>query len=147
MKAEKMTKDGVTFAIVVRCTDWEEGTHFVTSNEDYQQVGFWGYDKGHKSAAHVHLDRPREIPCTQETIFVKQGSLKFDFYGEDKKIFKSVHLKAGDALVLLNRGERGVAHGAEVLEDNTKFLEVKIGPFAGAQEDRKRIFEEKNLDI
>jgi hypothetical protein len=30
-------------------------------------------------------------------------------------------------------------HGYEILEDNTKILEVKNGPYLGASEDRKRI--------
>lgn len=147
MKTEKLVKDGVIFAIVVRSADWEKGVHFVTSDEDFLQVGVWGYDKGHKSPAHIHLYRPREIPYTQEAIFVKEGSVRFNFYTEDKEIFKSVDLKAGDAVVLLNKGERGVAHGAEVLEDNAKYLEMKIGPFTGPEMDRKRIFEEKNFDV
>lgn len=141
MKTERLIKDGIVFAIVVRSADWENGVNFVTSDEDYQQVGFWVCDKGHKAPPHIHLDRTREIPYTQEAIFVKEGSLRFDFYTEDKEIFKSVDLKSGDTIVLLNKGTHGIAHGAEVLENNTKFLEAKIGPFASAEKDRQRIFE------
>ena len=140
MKTEKLVKDGVIFAIVVQSDDWENGVHFVTSDEDYQQVGFWGYDKGQKSPAHIHLDRPREVPYTQEVLYIKQGSVRFDFYTKDKEVFKSVVLKSGDTIALLNKGTNGIPHGAEVLEDNTKYLEVKMGPFTGAGEDRKRIF-------
>ena len=140
MKTEKLVKDGIVFAIMVRSDDWEEGVQFVTSDEDYQQVGFWGYDKGHKAPAHIHLDRPREVPYTQEVLYIKQGSVRFDFYTKDKEVFKSVVLKSGDTIALLNKGTNGIPHGAEVLEDNTKYLEVKMGPFTGADEDRKRIF-------
>lgn len=80
--------------------------------------------------------------CTEyANILLKEGSLRFNFYTENKEIFKSVDLKSIDMIVLFNKGERGVAHGAEVLEDDTKYLEVKIGPFTGAGKDRKRIFE------
>ena len=140
MKTEKLVKDGVVFAIVVRSNDWEKGVHFVTSDEDYQQVGFWGYDKGQKSPPHIHLDRPREVPYTQEVLYIKQGAVRFDFYTKDKVVFKSVVLKSGDTIALLNKGTNGIPHGAEVLEDNTKYLEVKLGPFTEAEEDRKRIF-------
>ena len=139
MKNEKLVKDGVVFAIVVRSDDWENGVQFVTSDEDYQQVGFWGYDKGQKSPPHIHLDRPREILYTQEVLHIKQGAVRFNFYTKDKEVFKSVVLKSGDTIALLNKGTNGIPHGAEVLEDNTKYLEVKMGPFAGAGEDRKRI--------
>ncbi len=40
MKSEKLLKDGVIFAIVVGSADWGSGVHFVTSDEDYQQLGF-----------------------------------------------------------------------------------------------------------
>jgi cupin fold WbuC family metalloprotein len=140
MKTEKLVKDGIVFAIVVRSDDWEAGVQFVTSDEDYQQLGFWGYDKGQKSPPHTHLDRPREVPYTQEVLYIKQGAVRFDFYTKDKKVFKSVDLKAGDTIALLNKGTNGIPHGAEVLEDNTKYLEVKMGPFTEAEEDRKRIF-------
>lgn len=140
MKTEKFEKDGIIFAIVVRSNDWVDGVQFVTSADDYQQLGFWGYDKGQKSPPHIHLDRPREVPYTQEVLYIKQGSVRFDFYTNDNTAFESVVLKIGDTIALLNKGESGIPHGAEVLEDNTKYLEVKIGPFPGAVEDRKRIF-------
>jgi hypothetical protein len=40
----------------------------------------------------------------------------------------------GDVLALFNGG-----HGYEVLEDNTRVLEVKNGPYLGPEVDRRKI--------
>jgi hypothetical protein len=43
-------------------------------------------------------------------------------------------LERGDTIILLNGG-----HGYEILSDNTKVLEVKNGPYVGADKDRERL--------
>lgn len=134
MKVEKIMDEDLVLAIIVREGDWEKGLNFVSSNEDYQQLGIWGYDKGKKLAPHIHLIVPREVLRTQEMVFVKEGRLRADIYTEKEKFLKSVELEKGDAIILLNGG-----HGFEILEDNTKVLEVKNGPYVGADRDRKRI--------
>jgi hypothetical protein len=134
MKVERIEDGDVTLALVIREEDWEEGLNFVSSEGDYQQVGIWGYNKGKKLEPHIHLIAPREVLRTQEIVFVKEGRVRADFYTERADFFKSVELKKGDAIILLRGG-----HGYEILEDNTKVLEVKNGPYVGADEDRKRI--------
>ena len=76
----------------------------------------------------------RELLRTQEVVFVKDGRIRADIYTEKEKFLKSVELGKGDTIILLNGG-----HGYEILEDNTKVLEVKNGPYVGAGKDRKRI--------
>ncbi len=134
MKTEKITEGDLILAIVIRGEDWEEGLNFVSSDGDYLQVGTWGYKKGKKLEPHTHLIEHREVSRTQEIIFVKEGRVKADIYTEKEELLQSVELKTGDAIILLNGG-----HGYEVLEDNTKVLEVKNGPYVGADKDRKRI--------
>ena len=134
MNVEKIMDMDLILAIVIRGEDWEEGLNFISSEEDYQQVGIWGYNKGKKLTPHIHLIKPREVLRTQEVVFVKEGRIQADIYTEKEKFLKSVELKKGDAIILLNGG-----HGYEILEDNTKVLEVKNGPYVGADKDRKRI--------
>lgn len=134
MKTEKIMDGDLTLAIIVRNTDWEKGLNFVSSGEDYQQVGIWGYNKGQKLAPHIHLTTPREILRTQEVVFVKEGCIRADIYTEQKEFLKSVELETGDTIILLNGG-----HGYEILHDNTKVLEVKNGPYVGADKDRERL--------
>ena len=134
MKTEKIMDRDLVLAIVIRNADWEEGLNFVSSEEDHQQVGIWGYDKGKKLASHIHLVVPREVLRTQEVVFVKEGRIRADIYTEKEEFLKSIELKKGDTIILLNGG-----HGYKILEDNTKILEVKNGPYVGADKDRKRI--------
>ena len=134
MKTEKIVDGNRILAIVIRGTDWEEGLNFVSSNEDYQQVGTWGYNKGQKLAPHIHLVAPREIQHTQEVIFVKEGRLRADVYNFGKVLLRTIELSKGDAMILLHGG-----HGYQILENNTRVLEVKNGPYIGAEKDRERI--------
>jgi hypothetical protein len=134
MKTEKIMDGDSILAIVIREEDWGEGLNFVSSEEDYLQVGIWGYNQGKKLAPHIHLIAPREVLRTQEIVFVKDGRVRADIYTEKEEFLKSVGLSKGDTIILLNGG-----HGYEILEDNTKVLEVKNGPYVGADKDRKRI--------
>ena len=134
MKVERIEDGNETLALVVRDEDWEKGLNFVSSNEDYLQVGMWWYRKGQELNPHMHLNMPRNVLHTQEIVFIKEGHIRADIYTEQEEFFKSVELKKGDTIILLNGG-----HGYEILEDNTKVLEVKNGPYVGADKDRKRI--------
>jgi len=134
MKVEKITYNNITLALIIRGKDWQKGLDFISASGDFQQVGFWGYDKGQKLAAHIHLEAKREILKTQEVIFIKSGSLKADLFSENGNKIASVLLKAGDTAVFLDGG-----HGYEILENNTLVLEVKNGPYVGPEKDRKRI--------
>jgi hypothetical protein len=138
MKTEKIIDKDLTLAIIIRDADWEEGLNFASAEEDYQQVGFWNYNKGQKLQAHLHLIAPRQVLKTQEIIFVKQGKMRADIYSEKEKFLQSIELKAGDTCIFLNGG-----HGYEILENNTKVLEIKNGPYLGKEKDKKLI-NEKN---
>jgi len=134
MKTEKIIDGETILAIIVRNDDWQDGLNFISSEKDYAQVGFWDYKKGQKLSAHIHLNSPRLAQKTQEVIFVKQGSLRADIYNLQEKFLQAVELRSGDTAIFLNGG-----HGYEILEDDTEVLEVKNGPYAGAEKDRKRI--------
>ena len=134
MKTEKIVDGDLVLAIIIRSADWEEGLSFVSSNEDYQQIGIWGYNKGQKLAPHIHSIAPRQVLRTQEIVFVREGRIRADIYTEKKMYLKSVELGKGDTIILLNGG-----HGYEILEDNTKILEAKTGPYVGPDRDRERI--------
>ena len=73
----------------------------------------------------------REIKYTQETLFVKRGRVRVDFYTDDKAYIASRELKTGDVVLLASGG-----HGFEFLEE-TEMIEVKQGPYCG-DEDKER---------
>jgi len=134
MKLEKIVDNDRVLAVIIRDADWEKGLNFISSEEDSQQVGTWGYDRGQRLAPHIHLNEPRMVTRTQEVIFVKSGLLRMDIYSEKREFLTSVELAKGDVAVLLQGG-----HGYEILEDGTKVLEIKNGPYVGADKDRERI--------
>ncbi len=60
--------------------------------------------------------------------------MKADIYSEKIQLVESLELRKNDALILLRGG-----HGFEIIDDDTQVLEVKNGPYLGADKDRERI--------
>lgn len=82
---------------------------------------------------HVHLMAPRKISHTQEVIVLLSGRLRADIFDLEHRPVEQVLLEAGECMVLLRGG-----HGYKILEDGTRVLEIKNGPYPGAEEDRER---------
>jgi len=113
---------------------WDGGLSFFSEDEDYIQVGTWGYDSPKELLAHTHNEVHRDVAWTQEVIFVKKGSIRAEIYDFSNNKVKDIVCKTGDIIILL----RG-AHGYHILEDDTQVLEVKNGPYVGAELDRVRL--------
>ena len=113
---------------------WDGGLSFFSEDEDYIQVGTWGYDSPKELLAHTHNEVHRDVAWTQEVIFVKKGSIRAEIYDLSNNKVKDIVCKTGDIIILL----RG-AHGYHILEDDTQVLEVKNGPYVGAELDRVRL--------
>jgi hypothetical protein len=62
------------------------------------------------------------------------GKLKIDVYDENDKKIAELEAKKNDLLIMMNGG-----HGYHILEDNTKVIEIKNGPYLGAGKDRRRL--------
>tara|TARA_B100000886_G_scaffold334419_1_gene289918 strand:+ start:1852 stop:2274 length:423 start_codon:yes stop_codon:yes gene_type:complete len=110
---------------------------FFSQDEEYIQAGSWNYNKGKKLLAHTHNEVKRSVLFTQEVIFIKSGSLQAFIYDDDSNLVEEFTAYEDDILIMLSGG-----HGYEVLEDDTKVLEIKNGPYLGAEVDRNRL----NLD-
>jgi hypothetical protein len=105
-------------------------THFITPSDAALQVGHVVHRRGHKIRAHVHVRRPRRFTDASEVIFVRSGLCRMQiFTREGRPVGESV-LGPGDLAVLLDGG-----HAFQMLED-TVLLEVKPGPFGGADDKR-----------
>jgi len=120
-------------AIIYRENDWLEGLNFITPNELFIQVGSWWYHKGRKLASHVHNDFKREAFRTQEMTYVKTGSMRVLLYDGNKNYLQDFILNEGDLAVFVYGG-----HGYEILEDNTKIIEAKNGPFVDVETDKTK---------
>jgi len=130
-------KDGFLISIIYRDSDWVKGLNFITPDELFVQVGSWWYDKGKKLDSHIHKEFDRNATRTQETIYVKQGSVKVLLYTEKEEFFQDYILHQGDLAVFGYGG-----HGYEILEDNTQIIESKNGPFISVDKDKKRFEKE-----
>lgn len=126
--------NGSRLGILIPRGDRQKGLNFYSEDSDFIQLGIWGYDCGKKLAAHIHNRVHREVSQTQEVVYVMQGKLKAFMYSEDEKLIEELTLQEGDTLILLNGG-----HGYEILEDDTFVLEIKNGPYVGADKDRRRL--------
>lgn len=120
-------------AIIIYAEYRSEGIEFFTPNNFSQQLAAMHRPKGYRIPAHMHKPVPRNVRYTQETLFIKSGRIKVNFYDEGKCFLESRTLKTGDVILLVSGG-----HDFVMLED-TEMIEVKQGPYAG--EDDKERFE------
>lgn len=131
---QEIKSNGKTVAIFHSTNEWKEGLDFLTSDSSFIQAGTWWYHGGKNLAAHKHLIHARDSNLTQEVIVVLTGSVLAELYDENDIPFYSKELKPGDVGIMLTQG-----HGYKILEDNTRVVEIKNGPYPGAELDRVRL--------
>jgi hypothetical protein len=131
---EQIQHEGRLFALIVSHRYDKPGITFFTPNELSQQLAYMHHPAGKIIESHIHSPVPREVLATQETLFLRRGKLRVDFYDDDRRYLESRILEAGDAILLVQGG-----HGFEVLEDLEMF-EVKQGPY---KDDKIRFTAEK----
>ena len=122
---ETIQMGGEAYALIVSHRFSQPGIHFFTPNELSQQLAYMRHPVGKIIQPHVHNPVPRNVAYTQETLFIRRGKLRVDFYTEDQVYETSRILTAGDVILLMKGG-----HGFEVLEE-IEMIEVKQGPYAG----------------
>lgn len=110
-----------------------DGLCAYSKDEDFVQVLSWNYMQGKKLQAHFHKTVPRSSNLTQEAVVVLQGSMRVDVYNPARKVIHQTVLEAGECMVFLAEG-----HGYEILQDGTRILEIKNGPFPGVEADKEK---------
>lgn len=130
---ERITHQGRELAIIIPHSHLSQGIEFFTSDAYSQQLGYMNRRKGYVISPHVHNPIPRQVTYTQETLFVRSGYVRVDFYNERGGILSglSAYLEGGDAILLVAGG-----HGFEFLEDS-QVIEVKQGPYT--ENDKRRL--------
>ena len=113
---------------------WQDGLNFFSQEGDFIQVGVWGYGAGKELKAHIHNEVKREVLWTQEVLFVRSGKLRARIYNTQEELIKQLEVQAGDVIILLRGG-----HGYDILEEGPQVLEIKNGPYVGADLDRRRL--------
>ena len=122
---ESIEHAGRLLALIISHRYDRPGVSFFTPNELSQQLAYMRHPAGKIIEPHVHNPVPREVHFTQETLLIKRGKLRVDFYDDQQKYLESRILEAGDVVLLIQGG-----HGFEVMEELEMF-EVKQGPYTG----------------
>jgi hypothetical protein len=125
---EVINDNGQMLALIVSHSYDKPGISFFTPNELSQQLAYMRHPAGKLIEPHVHNPVPRQVQYTQETLLIKRGKLRVDFYNEQHAYLESRILGAGDVILLIKGG-----HGFEVLEE-VELFEVKQGPYVGEQD-------------
>lgn len=127
-KTEEIKIKDQIIAIIIYHEFNKDSIEFFTPGDFSQQLGYMKHKKGDTIQEHIHILHTREIKYTQETLFIKRGRVKVNFYTDEKTYLSSRELKTGDVILLASGG-----HGFEFLEE-TEMIEVKQGPYCGDQD-------------
>lgn len=140
--SEIIKYNSILLGMIIRKNDNKNGVNFLTPNDFQQQIGVLKLNKGHTFQPHIHNKIKREIFFTYETLIIRKGKLRVDFYDNDKNYLFSDIVSSGDILLLAEGG-----HGFKVLED-IDFVEVKQGPFLGERDKFKfDLLPDKNVKM
>lgn len=138
MKAREEIHDQneTLIAWVVRADQLWTGAplNFLSDSNDFIQAGTWTHPEGTILPAHIHNVFSRESMRTQEVVYVVSGSLLVKLYDDSENFIQEMVLNCGDLLVCLSGG-----HGYTICDKGTRIIEVKNGPYFGADIDRRRI--------
>lgn len=125
---ERIPAEGPLLAFLLSGATDPGETTFPTPDDLNLQVGFVVYPAGGEIQRHDHKPLEREIVGTSEVLVVRSGRCEIDLYDHDRQFVTTRELRAGDVILIVGGG-----HGFRMLED-TVLLEVKQGPYTGADE-------------
>ena len=128
---DRIERNGILLAIIIRANYNKEGISFFTPNDFSQQLGYMNRPKGYIIEPHIHKLVERKVTLTQEVLYIKSGKVLINFYDDDQNYLENKTVSTGDVVLLAQGG-----HGFEILEDS-EIIEVKQGPYVG-DEDKVR---------
>lgn len=115
-------------SIIIRDNYHATGITFITPDDYPHQLGYMNREKDYVIAPHVHNSVPRTVDFTQETLVVKSGVVRVDFYMQEQKYLESRIIYKGDIILLAAGG-----HGFKMIQPS-EMIEIKQGPYAGAMD-------------
>ncbi len=116
-------KNGNMLSIIIRSGYEVKKSHFINSEKDLQNVGFFRYAKNHIVKPHYHPEVERTIYGTPEVVVLKKGKVKLIIYDNNQEFIGEYVINKGDIFLLISGG-----HSEEMLEDTDVFV-VKQGPY------------------
>ncbi len=136
METEDITHEGNRLGYVLRNLHGEKGRKFPSKEEDFLQIGVLELEKGEWIHPHIHKDSERKINKTHKVVYVVSGKMEFYFYHLGRKVKETI-VSEGEIIFLLEGG-----FGFKALEDETKIIEIKQGPYPGLEKDKEKLFPE-----
>ena len=121
-------KNNKLLAMIFTPGDFKDEKHFLTEDNNEFQIAQFNLDHGTEIKRHIHGKQERKIENTSEVIIVNEGSLELEIYDENLKLVTTVFVNKGLVIALFIGG-----HGFNSLS-NSKFLEVKQGPYIEEQD-------------
>ncbi len=116
--------------IGIRISSFSKGSQPQTDPDQPVGILTFKHPKGSHFPPHIHQPLKRVTYQLQECFIIRKGKIKISLYGQDKKYFKSLYLKQGQAFLTISGG-----HEITVVED-CEIYEVKNGPY---KQDKKFI--------
>jgi len=108
-------------------------TEFPTPPEEFFQIGL-GFDSNErKIRKHLHKEIIRTINLTSEFLYVIEGSIDASIFSEEGIKVDSLTISANQALLQFRGGHE--FH----INSNTKYFELKQGPYLGNEKDKEVI--------
>lgn len=130
--------NGLLLATIGHVKDMPQGKVFHIDKDYPLQFGTFFLPLGAILEPHIHKVRERHFNTkTIEFFYVVSGVMKATFYGLDKQKVSCQILKQGNWVMMFDGG-----HGFKILRKDTKFMEVKLGPFGTVEADKQRIISE-----
>lgn len=129
---ENISWNGELLACIIRAEASFAQTEFLTPPEYNFQVGFIVHPADSEIAPHEHAAVEHRVNRIFEVLLVRKGRCEVDIYNRERECVATRELRVGDLLFISEGG-----HGFRMLED-TVFLEIKQGPYTGA--DQKRLY-------
>ena len=121
--------------LIIRNEDFKPGRVDLIEEHNFIQCSLLQLEKGKTFKPHKHIWKNRCLDIiAQESWHIIEGSVKCIFYDLDDTIICEPILNKGDTSFTIEGG-----HNYEILEDQTKVMEYKTGPYQGQSLDKKFI--------
>lgn len=125
---ERIYNEEELLSVIIRNNYHAQGISFITPDDFPHQLGYMNREKDYVIVPHVHNKVPRSVDFTQETLIIKNGKVRVDFYTQEQEYIESRMVYTGDIILLASGG-----HGFKMIEPS-EIVEIKQGPYAGAMD-------------
>lgn len=125
---EKVYHNEQLLSVIIRDNYHAEGITFITPDDFPHQLGYMNREKDYVIVPHVHNKVSRNVDFTQETLIIKSGVVRVDFYTQNQEYLESRIVYKGDIILLAAGG-----HGFKMIQP-AEIVEIKQGPYAGAMD-------------